>query len=556
MAKLKTGAESKSGATGTPSDQCGNGCPAQLGAPPGYLCCPLSGQLMAAPTTLVETGQTFEKSSITYWLEQGHRHCPVSGMKLYHCGLIENFALQEATRAWAQQNGVRIGKQQLDGEYDWVAALVEEQFKGMYTSWAGKPCHYPSGSHEEAQMLGELACLLHGGDCSTQQAAAASIARICAGNVRAQSVVGDARKGNDGAIQKLVVMLGEEVEKGKPGHAAWALAELCRHHPKNQARILAAGRSDIQKLLVQLVQSGEECWNIRGARLIGCLSSGNQGVQNTFLLSTAIESLVSMLRSRSDSQVVHGGLALMHMSHGNKATSMEALKNGALLHASKILLLKNLSVKIVGCGLISHLFDLLDYGWGVDLAVLESILSLLQQFDDGTAVVGASAMFKLVRRGKVDLLLVTKLGVLQRILQLLRTCSVPGYHQGAQHFLIQWAKFAAAEGRGSRLVDQSMRSAIQQLTDLLQFNIKTVNEIIVNVNWILVPLNRHYHMLVNHLKQFERLAMDATMSQGSRAMSQDIVSYVHHTELEQRSRVHVVFASIGMCLILRLLRLW
>lgn len=158
--------------------------------------------------------------------------------------------------------------------------------------------------------------------------------------------------------------------------------------------------------------------------------------------------------------------------------------------------------------------------------------------------------------GKVDLLMVTRLGVIQRILQLLKTCSLPGYHWGAQHFLIQWAKFAASKGRGSRLIDQSMRSAIQQLSDLLQSNVKTLNEIVVNVTWILLPLNRHYHMLVDALERFERLSMDATMSEGSRAMSQDIVSYARRADLEQRSRVHVVLASIGMCMILRLMRLW
>ena len=80
--------------------------------------------------------------------------------------------------------------------------------------------------------------------------------------------------------------------------------------------------------------------------------------------------------------------------------SMEALRNGALLHVSKVLSSKNLSVKIVACGLISHLLDMFDYGWGADMVVLENIMRLLQQFDDGIAVVGASTIFTLVRRGE------------------------------------------------------------------------------------------------------------------------------------------------------------
>jgi hypothetical protein len=39
-------------------------------APPQHLLCPISGQLFDDPVIVVESGQTYERSSILEWLQQ------------------------------------------------------------------------------------------------------------------------------------------------------------------------------------------------------------------------------------------------------------------------------------------------------------------------------------------------------------------------------------------------------------------------------------------------------------------------------------------------------
>ncbi|XP_008451115.2 putative E3 ubiquitin-protein ligase LIN isoform X2 [Cucumis melo] len=62
--------------------------------------CPLTGQLYQDPVTL-ETGQSFEKTAIKAWLDQGHRTCPVTGKKLETLAIpLTNFILQRVIKNW------------------------------------------------------------------------------------------------------------------------------------------------------------------------------------------------------------------------------------------------------------------------------------------------------------------------------------------------------------------------------------------------------------------------------------------------------------------------
>lgn len=62
--------------------------------------CPLTGQLYEDPVTL-ETGQSFEKTAIKAWLDQGHRTCPVTGKKLETLAVpLTNFVLKRVIKNW------------------------------------------------------------------------------------------------------------------------------------------------------------------------------------------------------------------------------------------------------------------------------------------------------------------------------------------------------------------------------------------------------------------------------------------------------------------------
>ncbi|MCL7030943.1 hypothetical protein MKW94_019450 [Papaver nudicaule] len=60
---------------------------------PKDFCCSISLDLMEDPVT-VSTGQTYDRSSILRWMEDGHCSCPKTGQMLTHTRLVQNRALR------------------------------------------------------------------------------------------------------------------------------------------------------------------------------------------------------------------------------------------------------------------------------------------------------------------------------------------------------------------------------------------------------------------------------------------------------------------------------
>ncbi|KAH9295083.1 hypothetical protein KI387_038671 [Taxus chinensis] len=71
--------------------------------------CPISLDLMRDPE-IVATGQTYDRVSITRWIEEGHCTCPKSGQKLLHTNLILNHALRSLICKWCEKNGIPFKK--------------------------------------------------------------------------------------------------------------------------------------------------------------------------------------------------------------------------------------------------------------------------------------------------------------------------------------------------------------------------------------------------------------------------------------------------------------
>lgn len=71
--------------------------------------CPISLDLMRDPV-LVSTGQTYDRFSITRWIDEGHSTCPKSGQALLHNNLIPNYALRNLIQHWCESHGVPFDK--------------------------------------------------------------------------------------------------------------------------------------------------------------------------------------------------------------------------------------------------------------------------------------------------------------------------------------------------------------------------------------------------------------------------------------------------------------
>ncbi|KAI5081353.1 hypothetical protein GOP47_0004536, partial [Adiantum capillus-veneris] len=73
---------------------------------PSFFLCPISLELMRDPVTL-SSGQTFDRSSIQQWLDDGHHTCPVTRQPIPDSDLedpIPNHALRRMIQAWCVQN--------------------------------------------------------------------------------------------------------------------------------------------------------------------------------------------------------------------------------------------------------------------------------------------------------------------------------------------------------------------------------------------------------------------------------------------------------------------
>ncbi|XP_026388897.1 U-box domain-containing protein 16-like [Papaver somniferum] len=67
--------------------------------------CPISLDLMKDPV-VVATGQTYDRNSISHWIDSGHETCPKTGQNLVHMNLIPNKAMKNLIALWCRENKI------------------------------------------------------------------------------------------------------------------------------------------------------------------------------------------------------------------------------------------------------------------------------------------------------------------------------------------------------------------------------------------------------------------------------------------------------------------
>lgn len=89
---------------------------------PKDFCCPISLDLMKDPV-IISTGQTYDRSSISRWIDEGHCTCPKTGQMLAHTRLVPNRALRNLIMQWCTAHGVPFDQAEHgDGSCENVAA--------------------------------------------------------------------------------------------------------------------------------------------------------------------------------------------------------------------------------------------------------------------------------------------------------------------------------------------------------------------------------------------------------------------------------------------------
>ncbi|XP_042480454.1 U-box domain-containing protein 16-like [Macadamia integrifolia] len=75
--------------------------------------CPISLELMSDPV-VVATGQTYDRSSISLWINSGRNTCPKTGQVLAHKGLIPNCTLKNLIVLWCRENRLPLETVEID----------------------------------------------------------------------------------------------------------------------------------------------------------------------------------------------------------------------------------------------------------------------------------------------------------------------------------------------------------------------------------------------------------------------------------------------------------
>ncbi|EOA33987.1 hypothetical protein CARUB_v10021483mg [Capsella rubella] len=71
--------------------------------------CPISLEIMSDPVVL-ETGHTYDRSSIAKWFSSGNITCPKTGKNLTSTVLVDNFSIKQVIQSYCKQNGVVSGQ--------------------------------------------------------------------------------------------------------------------------------------------------------------------------------------------------------------------------------------------------------------------------------------------------------------------------------------------------------------------------------------------------------------------------------------------------------------
>lgn len=72
---------------------------------PKDFCCPITLDLMRDPV-IISTGQTYDRSSISRWIEDGHCTCPKTGQMLSSTRLVPNRSLRNLIMQWCTAHGI------------------------------------------------------------------------------------------------------------------------------------------------------------------------------------------------------------------------------------------------------------------------------------------------------------------------------------------------------------------------------------------------------------------------------------------------------------------
>ncbi|KAG4209577.1 hypothetical protein ERO13_A03G209400v2 [Gossypium hirsutum] len=273
---------------------------------PNEFLCPIILEIMTDPV-IVATGQTYERESITKWLNSNHRTCPKTGQTLDHLSLAPNFALRNLILQWCEKNNFELPKKDT----------------------------YPSSDTYSADLMEEISLLVK--DLSSSHP---NVRRDAVMKIRMLSKENPENRisiANTGGIPGLVQLLYYPDSKIQE-HAVTALLNLSID--ETNKRLIA--REGAIKAIIEILQNGTDEARENSAAALFSLSMLNE---NKILVGNfnGIPPLVNLLQNGTIRGKKDAATALFNLSL-NQANKSKAIKAGIIPPLLRLLDDKNLDM--------------------------------------------------------------------------------------------------------------------------------------------------------------------------------------------------------------------
>ncbi|CAA0832910.1 U-box domain-containing protein 17 [Striga hermonthica] len=265
---------------------------------PNDFVCPVSWDLMRDPV-LISTGHTYERSSISRWMQERHCTCPKTGQILLHTKIIPNRALRNLIAHWCaanripyeppensdyfpENNNYSAGlptKAQVEATKATASLLVEQLANGlpraqslaaMEIRFLAKTGKQNRACIAEAGAIPLLETLLSSNDPSTQENSITAILNLSILDTNKSVIMG-----SDGCLCSIISVLINGLTVEARENAAAVLFSLSSVHEFKKviarreeavralARMLVAGtprgRRDAATAIFNLSTDGESC---------------------------------------------------------------------------------------------------------------------------------------------------------------------------------------------------------------------------------------------------------------------------------------------------------
>lgn len=277
--------------------------------------------------------QTYERSCIKKWLDDGHRTCPKTQQTLSHTALTPNYVLKSLIAQWCESNGVELPKT-----------------KGTSRNRKAGSCV----SDCDRKAIDALLEKLMNGNADEQRAAAGELRLLAKRNADNRVCIAEA-----GAIPLLVELLAS-LDPRTQEHAVTALLNLSIHESNKISIVNAGAISDIVDVLKN-----------------GSMEARENAAATLFSLSVIDDNKVSIGAAGAIPALID---LLCQGTPRGKKDAATAIFNLSIYQGNK--------VRAVRAGIVAPLMRLLgDAGGGmVDEAL--AILAILASHQEGKLAIG------------------------------------------------------------------------------------------------------------------------------------------------------------------------